>query len=183
MLNKEVRKLLGIPNQALLPDTLPALYDGWFAGRGYETRFGEGWKFASRASVSKSGMPHHLAALTEGYVVCLEHQAAQSWFAMDEAFRVYVECEEWVQIASSFLRLVEVDALLVESNAKGDRRNGLGTFPTFEEFEKSLQGYLSTFQEVTRDFEFTRVYRGAKSVIVASRFHSDEYAICGIEYF
>lgn len=183
MLSKQVRQLLGIPAQASLPDTPDALYEDWFAGRSYETRFGEGWSFASRASVSESGMPHHLAALLDGYLVCLEHRTAQSWFAMDEEYRVYVECEGWVQIASTLLRLVEVDGLLVESNAKGDRRRGLGQFSSFEDFERSQREYLSRFQEVSLNPEFARVFRGSESVIVASRFHSDAYAICGIEYF
>src|SRR5262245_50341236 len=183
MLTPQARELLKIPQHVQLPDTLNELYDHWIAGRSYETRFGGGWSFRPKESIRDGGPQHHLEAQAAGYFVCLEHRTAQFWFGLDERFRVYVECDKWVPIASSFISLVEEDALLVASKAKGDRRRGFGTFRSYEEFLTRYGDYLSAFQEVGQDREFARIFRGTESVVLASRFYSDDYAICGIEYF
>jgi hypothetical protein len=172
MLTSEGRHLLKIPKHADLQVGLGDLYDQWLAGRTYETRFGGGWTFHRRRSGSADGCD-----------ACLSHRTAQCEFGLDDRFRVYVQCEKWVRIASSFLSLLEEDALLTASNARGDRRRGFGTFPTYEKFLVLHRDYLSSFQEVSYDPEFARIFRGPGSVIIASRFYSDEYAICGIEYF
>ncbi len=172
MLTSEARHLLKIPKHADLPTTLADLYDHWFAGRTYETRFGGGWTFNRRGTDS-----------TDGYDLCLSRRTAQFEFGLDDGFRAYVQCEKWVPIASSFVALLEEDALLVASSARGNRRRGFGTFPTYDEFLTLHRDYFSSFQEVSHDPEFARIFRGAKSVIIASRFYSDDYAICGIEYF
>ncbi len=172
MLSLEARHLLNIPKHAFLSARLDDLYDDWFAGRSYETRFGGGWTF-KRRGIDKA----------YGYDLCLSHRTAQCEFGLDERFRVFVQCDQWVPIASSFISLVEEDAVLMGSSARGDRRRGFGTFPSFEAFLSLKRDYLSSFQEVSRDPEFARIFRGTASVIIASRFYSDDYAICGIEYF
>lgn len=172
MLTLHARHLLKIPKNADLSAMLGDLYDQWFAGRTYETRFGEGWTFNRRGRDN-----------TDGYDLCLFHRTAQCEFGLDDRFRVYVQCDKWVPIASSFVSLVEKDALLVGSSARGDRRRGFGTFPTYEGFLTLHRDYLSSFQEVSYDPEFARIFRGAESLVIASRFYSDDYAICGIEYF
>jgi hypothetical protein len=173
MLSTEARRLLRIPRDAALPVSLAELYDRWFAGRSYETRFGEGWTFNPR------GMDWR-----DGYDPCLHHRTAQFEFGLDSRFRVYVQCRSWILIASSFISLVERDALLVASSARGESRRGLGTFPNHEDFVMRHCDYLASFEEVmSPDPGFARVFRGHESVIIASRFYSAEYAICGIEYF
>lgn len=183
MLSPQARKLLQIPKQAQLPTELNQLYDHWIAGRGYETRFGTGWRFMSRSSARDGSMPYQQAAYAAGFTICLEHRTAQSWFSLDSDFRVFVECEDWVQIASSFLNLIEEDASLVASNAKGDARRGLGEFPSFEEFWAEHGDYLSSFEAIGRDQGLGRMFRGPKSVVTISRFHSDEFSLTGIEYY
>src|SRR6266571_6285175 len=111
MLSSEARHLLKIPKHADLPATLGDLYAHCFAGQSYETRFGEGWTFNRRGTDS-----------TDGYELCLSHRTAQFEFGLDHEFRVYVQCDKWVPIASSFISLVEEDALLVASSASGVRR-------------------------------------------------------------
>jgi hypothetical protein len=172
MLTSEARHLLKISKHADLPASLGDLYDHWFAGRTYETRFRKGWTFDRRGLDRPDGYDH-----------CLSHRTAQFEFGLDDGFRVYVQCDRWVRIASSFVSLLEQDALLVASNARGGRRRGFGTFPTYEKFLVLHRDYLSSFEEVSCDPEFARIFRGPESVIIASRFYSDEYAICGIEYF
>jgi hypothetical protein len=172
MLTPEARNLLRIPKQADLPARLEDLYDRWFAGQTYETRFGTGWTFNRRDLKNR-----------DGFDLCLWHRAAQFDFGMDDKIRVYVQCDKWVPIASSFVSILEEDALLVASNARGDRRRGFGRFPTYEKFLTQHGDYLSAFEEVGRDEDFSRIFRGPESVVIASRFYSDDYAICGIEYF
>jgi hypothetical protein len=172
MLTSEARNILRIPKHADLPTNLGELYDQWFAGKNYETRFGTGWTF-NRKGIKKR----------DGYDLCLWHQTAQFDFGVDDKFRVYVQCEHWVPIASSFVSLLEEDALLVASNAIGDKRRGFGTFPNYEEFLSRNKDYLSAFQEVGGDEEFARFFRGSNSMIIAGRFYSDEYAIGGLEFF
>ena len=182
ILSPQARQLLKVPKQAELPTALDELYSSWFAGRSYVTRFGGGWSFDAMSGYD-GDIQHSQDAQAEGYCICLEHRTAQFWFGLDAAFRVYVQCDEWILIASSFVALVEEDAMLEASNVRGGRRRGFGTFSSFEEFLVRHRDYLSSFQEVSHDPEFARIFRGDKSVVIASRFYSDDYAICGIEYF
>ena len=175
MLSAGARALLEIPRDADLPTSLDSLYDRWFAGRRYETPFGGGWSFSSRGGGT---IAHAEEARASGYDICLEHRTAQFWFGLDNCFRVHVECESWVRIASSFVSLVERDALLVASPGRGKRRRGFGCFPNFEEFVSRHSDYLAAFQAVpSPDPEFTRYFRGLESMVIASRFYSDEYEI------
>ena len=181
MLSVGARTLLKIPTQTNLPASLDSLYDQWFAGRSYETRFGGGWSFRSRGG---GNIPHYEEGRSAGYDICLEHRTAQFWFGLDSCFRVHVKCENWVRIASSFVSLVERDVLLVASPGRGERHRGFGCFPSFEGFLSRHSDYLAGFQEVlSPDPAFTRFFRGSESMVIASRFYSDEYEICGIEYF
>jgi len=171
MLSTEARRLLRIPKNAVLPVSLGELYDRWFAGRSYKTRFG-GWKFEARGA-SQDGL----------YDLCLEHPTAQFNFGLDPECRVYVECENWIPIASSFISLVEEDAFLVASGVRKDRVRGLGRFSDYNQFLLQHRDYLARFREVTLDPEFTRAFQGAESIIMASRFYSDEHVIFCYEYF
>src|SRR5690349_2618469 len=98
MLTLEARQLLEIPEHVQLPDGLDELYDGWFAGRRYETRFGGGWSFRARNNVRGGEPQHHFEARDEGYCICLGHRTAQFYFGLDEKLRVYVECNKWIPI-------------------------------------------------------------------------------------
>jgi hypothetical protein len=181
MLSPTARALLRIPDQIGLPESLAELYDRWFVGRSYETRFSEGWAFGPRGHVD---IPFVQALLAAGYAPCLEHRTAQFWFALDSSFRVYVQCENWIPIASSFVSLVEQDAVLVDSIGRGEERRGFGCFSSFDEFVSKNSDYLAGFQELpSPDPEFSRFYRGPQSTIGAGRFYSDEYQIGALEYF
>jgi hypothetical protein len=114
---------MGIPEDRTLPTDLADLYDTYFAGRSYQTRFGTGWTFLPRGR-----------KVEEGYDMCLEHRTAQCWFFMDSEFRVYVESDTPVQIASTYISLVEKDAILVGSVATGSSRRGFEQFPSMEAF-------------------------------------------------
>lgn len=173
MLSKTARFLLKIPINANLNLPLDELYDQWFAGRVYETRFGDGWSFKPRG-----------CRYENGYDLCLEHRTGQFCVGMDSLFKVYVEGETWTPIASSYIMLVETDALLVESNALGGERRGFSSFSNVEDFQTKHGGYLGKFEEVLgSDHSFTRFFRGPQSMIVLSRSLSDESEICAIEYF
>src|SRR3954470_10227370 len=121
MLTAAARRLLKIPKTAVLPETLAELYDGWFAGRNYRTRLGKGWAFNRRGGWQDGP-----------YDICLEQHTAQCWFGLDREFRVYVECDHWVPIASSFAALVKTDALLEGSRARNERMRGFGRFPSHD---------------------------------------------------
>jgi hypothetical protein len=182
MLTPQARRLLDIPESAVLPESLDDLYEQWFAGRGYETRFGGGWTFATKHPSSEDALPFEVESQAQGYSVCLVHRTAQCWFALDAQHRVYVEGDEWIPIASSFVALVEEDAHLLASNATGEGIRGHGLFRSFEEFLEVHAAYMSAFKEVWRDEGFARVYHGPRSAIIASRFYTVEYGICVIEH-
>ena len=173
MLSAGARGLLKIPDEVVLPSSLGELYDRWFYGNDYETRFGEGWIFDKRGR-----------RFQDGYDVCISHRTAQFAFGLDREFRLHVLCDGWVQIASSFLSIVENDAVMVASKARGGKRRGFGTFPGFEEFVSRQRDYLSEFQEIASpDPEFKRIFIGPKTVVTAERFYTDQYLIGAIEYF
>ena len=173
MLSETARRLLKIPSDADLNLPLDELYDRWFAGRKYETRFGEGWRFEPRGKRSE-----------DGYDLCLQERTAQMYIGMNSQFKVYVEGDAWTPIASNYLMLVETDALLVESKATGEERRGFGTFPNVEAFQAKHGSYLAKFEELpSPDHSFTRYFRGPKSMIIACRSWSDQHEICAIEYF
>src|SRR5258708_6576030 len=105
-LSATARSLLVIPPNEELPSDLGDLYDRFFAGRSYRTRFNSGWEFLPRGREILNGRDR-----------CLCHLTAQFDFSFDSAFRVYVECSGPVQIASNFISLVEKDAILSDSVA------------------------------------------------------------------
>lgn len=134
-LSQGARQLLGIPLDAELPTDLAELYDQWFAGRSYETRFREGWSFEPR------GQPSGLHGVRD-LDCCLDHRTAQFYFGLDAALGVHVLCNDWVQIASSFTQLVEADAVLAASNGRGLDRRPLGNYASFEDFQASNRSLL-----------------------------------------
>ena len=173
MLSAPARSLLGIPQDQVLPSDSAALYDAFFAGRSYQTRFHSGWDFLPRGQHIENGL--------DG---CLSHLTAQFYFFLDSEFRVYVECSAPIQIASSFLSLVEKDAILTSSVATGGSRRGLGQFQSYDAFFSAHGGYVSGWREAHFDDKlFGRFLLGPASVIGLGRFYSDEYLINGIEYF
>ncbi len=177
MLSPEARKLLKrfllpIPQGAVLPETLDELYDQWFEGRSFATRFEPGWTF-SRRKVERDGV----------YDLCLEQHTAQFNFGLDPEFRVFVQCKNWIPIASSFVSLVEQAAFVVASGVRKETLRGLGRFPTHEAFVNQHREYLADFQEVKLDPEFTRAFKGPKSIVMAARFYSDEPLFTCYEYF
>jgi hypothetical protein len=172
MLSIPARSLLGISSNEVLPLDPAALYDAYFAGRAYLTRFGEGWEFLCRGREVRSGFDH-----------CLIHRTAQFDFALDSELRVYVECSRPIQIASNIVSLVEKDGILVSSRATGQCRRGLGQFPSYEAFLATHGDYLSNWPEAEFDDKaFGRFFLGPSSVVGVGRFYSDEYLIGGIEY-
>jgi hypothetical protein len=161
MLTIEARRILGIPLNVGLPPSLGELYDHWFAGRSYKTSSGLGWTFNPRREDQRNG-----------YDLCLEQHTAQFWFGLDHAFRVYVQCEAWIPMASSFVSLVEGDAILEVSQAKIKRMRSLGKFPSQDEFAAKHADQLHAFQDISPDPEFSRIFQGPESLIVSSRFYS-----------
>lgn len=173
MLTAVARSLLKIPLDKVLPTNLAELYDTWFAGRCYHTRFGSGWTFGARGD-----------SIDDGFDQCLEHLTAQCHFYLDAELRVFVEAENPVQIASSFISLVEKDAILVNSVAVGERRRGFGTFPSMDAFMEAHGDYVKNWPEAPFDDpEFGRFYVGPQSVVGLGRCYSDEFLISGLEYF
>lgn len=173
MLSIEGRNLLGIPNEAKLPDRMMEVYDQWLAGRFYETRFGEGWSFGKRGK-----------HMTGQYDACLTHRTAQFNFALDLSLAVYVRCDNWVKIASSVIALIELDALMVASNAKGKRRRGLGTFQSVEAFKSQFSNTLAAFKDVSFfDSTLTLLYQGPKSMIRVGRSYEDQFLLSAVEFF
>lgn len=119
-----------------------------------------------------------------GFDRCLMHRTAQFNFVMDSEFRVYVEDSGPVQIASSFVSLIEKDAILVSSRAIGKSRRGFGQFVSYDAFFTAHGDYVSSWLEAQFDDKaFGRFFLGPSSVVGLERFYSDEYLICGIEYF
>jgi hypothetical protein len=172
MLSPVARSLLGIPLDRELPTDLPDLYDAYFAGHSYQTRFHSGWDFSPRGR-----------NLVEGYDMCLVHLTAQYHFYMDSEFRVYVDVGTPTQIASSFVSLIEEDAIFVGSAATGSSRRGFGQFPTMDAFLAAHGDYLQGWQEaIFADSAFGRYFLGPRSVIGLGRFYSGEYLISAIEY-
>ena len=173
MLSEAARRLLKIPSEADLNLPLDELYDRWFAGRTYETRFGYGWSFEPRGK-----------RVDGDHDLCLQHRTGQMCIGMDSQFKVYAEGDAWTPIASNYLMLVETDALLVESKATGEERRGLGKFPTVESFQAKYGSYLAKFEELpSPDHSFTRYFQGPQSMIITCRSWSDQHEICAIEYF
>ena len=169
MLSAKARQMLKIPQDAVLPESMDELYDNWFAGRGYQTRF-DRWVFKPRTKVD-DGI----------YVYCLEQYTAQCDFGLDMNFRVCVQCENWIRIASSFVALVETDAVLEQSPARKIVR-GLGQFPSQEEFMARHAGHLEGFQDISADPLFCRILQGPKSLAVSRRFYTNELAFTAVEY-
>lgn len=173
MISAAARKLLKIPANAKLPEDPAELYDGWFAGRNYKTRFGTGWSF-SKSEKNASDL----------YDLCLEQRAAQFYFGLDSKYSVYVDCGEWIQIATSFVDLVEVDAILVESNATGKKRRGIGSYKSFDDFIAQNSDFLLAFKEITfSDKVYSRLFQGPKSIVIVGRFYTLEYLVHAIELF
>ncbi|QIF02072.1 hypothetical protein [Roseimicrobium sp. ORNL1] len=173
MLSPIARSLLGIPEGEPLPTDLAVLYDTHFAGRSYQTRFREGWTFLPRGH-----------KVEDGYDTCLEHLTAQCWIFMDSEFKVYVEGDAPIQLASSYISLIEADAILVGSVATGTSRRGFGQFPSMEAFLAAHGDYVQGWEEAPfADPAFGRFFLGPRSVIGLSRFYSAEYLISAIEYF
>jgi len=173
MLSTPARSLLSVPSNQALPSDPAALYDAFFAGRSYRTRFSEGWEFLPRGR-----------DVEKGFDRCLRHLTAQFDFFLDTDFQVYVECSDPIQIASSFISLVEEDAILVSSVATGRSRRGFGQFPSYDAFFAAHGDYVSSWPEARFDDKtFGRFLLGPSSVIGLGRFYSDEYLIGGIEYF
>lgn len=173
MISAAARKLLKIPTSVKLPEEPAELYDRWFAGRKYETRFGDGWSF-SRSEKSSSDL----------YDLCLEHRTAQFYFGLDSKYSVYVDCGEWIQIATSFVDLVEEDAILVESNATGKKRRGIGYYKSFDDFIAQNSDFLLAFKEIPiTDKVYSRLFQGPKSIVIVSRFYTVEYKVYAIEFF
>lgn len=173
MLSSVARTILGIQLDEPLPTNLTALYDTYFADRSYTTRFGGGWNFHARDR-----------KLDESYDCCLDHGTAQCSFFLDSELRVFTEGEAYIQIASSFISLIEADAILVGSIATGASRRGFGKFPSVEAFLAAHGSYIQGWQEAPfADPAFGRYFLGPRSVVGLSRFYSDEYLISAIEYF
>ena len=174
MLSLRARQLVDIPSDSPLPDDLASLYDRFFAGKSYTTRFGEGWTF----------LPRGRDVDDDGFDCCLDHRTAQCYFFLDAEFRVYTTGEGSIQIASSFISLVEEDAILVSSVATGHSRRGFGQFPNYEAFFAAHGEYVCGWPEAQfNDREFARFFLGPSSVVRLGRFYSDDFLICGIEYF
>jgi hypothetical protein len=175
MLSTKARHLLKISEHAVLPVSMDDLYDHWFAGRSYRTRFDRRleprWIFKRREEL-EDGI----------YVDCLEHYTAQFYFGLDSSFRVCVKCRDWVPIASSFVSLVETDALLEASPARKDQVLGLGRFRSQDEFMTRCADHLIGFHDIGADPDFARVLQGPKSLVVSSRFYSDEPRFNAVEY-
>jgi hypothetical protein len=174
-LSAGARSLLGIPLDAQLPTGLPGLYDRWFAGRRYETRFGEGWSFGPRGQPLGLDTPRDLDC-------CLEHRTAQFDFGLDEKMGVHVLCRDWVQIASSFTKLVEADSILVASRGIRRERQPLGNYASFDDFLAANRSLLTGFREISLDPGFHIAFVGEKSAVLAGRFYTDEYSIWACEY-
>src|SRR4051794_30766372 len=173
MLSVAARTLLEIPADTVLPTALALLYDTHFAGHSYRTRFRSGWDFRPRGR-----------NVEEGFDSCLQHLTAPCWFYLDSEFRVFVEGEAPIQIASNFIFLVEVDAFLESSPATGRSRRGLGQFPSMDAFLAAHGDYIQGWQEAPfADRAFGHYFRGPSSVVGLSRFYSDDYLISAIEYF
>jgi hypothetical protein len=112
------------------------------------------------------------------------HRTAQFDFVLDSEFRVYVECSGPIQIASSFVSLIEKDAILVSSRATGKSRRGFGQFQSYDAFFAAHGDYVSSWPEAQFDDKaFGRFFLGTSSVVGIGRFYSDEYLLGGIEYF
>ena len=172
-LSPTARSFLGISPNQVLPADLGDLYDRYFAGRSYRTRFSEGWEFEHRGLEILNGRDR-----------CLFHLIAQFDFSLDSEFRVYVECSGPVQIASSFISLVERDAILCDSVATGKSRRGLGQFKDCEAFFAAHGEYVSGWREADFDDKsFKRLLIGPTSVIGLGRIYSDKFSIVGIEYY
>jgi hypothetical protein len=175
MLSLKARQMLKIPPHAVLPESLGDLYDQWFAGRKYRTRFDSRfeprWIFKKRDEF-EDGI----------YFDCLEHYTAQFYFGLDTDFRVCVHCTDWIPIASSFVALVETDAVLEESPARKDNIHGLGKYSCHEEFISLHADYLQGFHDISADPEFTRILQGPNSLVVSGRFYTDEPTFSVVEY-
>jgi hypothetical protein len=167
--------MLKIPQGAALPGSLGNLYDQWFSGRKYRTRFDPvfqpRWIFRSRGELED-----------DIYFDCLERYTAQFNFGLDATFRVCVQCTNWIPIASSFVALVETDAVLEQSRARKDHVRGLGRFPSQDDFLVRHADYLQGFQDISADPEFDRILLGPKSLVVSSRFYTDEPTFTAVEY-
>jgi hypothetical protein len=174
-LSQGARQLLGIPLDVELPSDPAELYDHWFAGRTYETRFGEGWSFAPR------GQPLGLQGVRD-LDCCLDHRTAQFYFGLDEELGVHVLNNDWIQIASSYTKLVEADAILAASKGRGLDRRMLGNYASFEDFLASNGERLALFREVELDPGFHIAFVGEKSAVLAGRPYEDEYSIWACEY-
>jgi len=174
MLSLSARQLLGIDPHIDLPTDLATLFDEFFVGKRYETRFDSGWSFDQRQGFAQEEI--------EGFDPCLAHYTAPFNFALDERFSVYIDFN--TKIASSFVSLVEKDAILVASKGTGEKRRGFGTLPSFEAFFEQHGEYISGWLEAPHfDPEFYRMFIGPSSVVSVSRFYSQEYLVCGLEYF
>jgi hypothetical protein len=173
MLSVQARLLLGISPDCPLPSDLGVLYDGFFAGRSYETRFGEGWSFFPRGR-----------EIEDEFDFCLSHRTAPFNFCLDSDFRVYTFASDGVQIASNFISLVEEDAVLVNSAATGIGRRGYGTFPSYDAFFSIHGEYVAGWPEAPfQDESFGRFLLGPKSVIGLRRHYSDDYWSVGLNIF
>jgi hypothetical protein len=175
MLSAKARQMLKIPKNAALPGSMGELYDHWFAGRTYRTRFDSWleprWIFKARGEL-ESGI----------YFDCLERYTAQFNFGLDINFRVCVQCANWIPIASSFVALVETDAVLEQSRARKDKSRGLGRFPSQEEFLAKHAESLRGFQDISVDPAFERILQGPASLIVSGRFYTEEPTFHVVEY-
>jgi hypothetical protein len=172
MLSSNARRLLGIRRNAILPAGLGELYDHYFAGRSYKTRFQIGWTFTRRGEWQ-----------LDSYDVCLERYTAQFNFGLDPECGVYVQCNNWIPIASSIAALVETDAVLAASRGRPDKLRGLGRFPSHDEFISQYADYLSCFQDISPDPKFTRILQGPESIVVAFRFYLEEPTFNAVEYY
>jgi hypothetical protein len=170
MLSAKARQMLKIPQDVVLPELLDELYDKWFAGRRYQTRF-DRWIFKPRTEPD-DGI----------YVDCIEHYTAQYDFGLDMNFRVCIQCGNWIPIATSFVALVETDAVLEQSRARKDAIRPFGKFPSHDEFMAKHAGYLQGFQDISADPDFSRILQGPKSLVVSRRFYTDELAFTAFEY-
>ena len=115
------------------------------------------------------------------FAECIQHDRAQCYVGLDMNFRVCVECENWIPIASSFVALIETDSVLEQSPTRKKVR-GFGQFPSHDEFITRHAEHLQGFQNISADPKLCRILQGPKSLVVSSRYHTDELAFNAIEY-
>jgi len=163
----EARKLLQIPTNEIQPSTLAETYSRWVAGRSYSTKGRGTWSFGPRGQLEVDGLD-----------ACVDHKTAQFYFGIDEQFRVFVQCKDWVQIASSVFSLIEQDALLNSQGVQGGRSGWGGMFSSFEEYTLKCRQELPDFVELpSPDPDFFRLLRGPTEVAYATRFYTDKFAV------